>query len=199
MPADSALRRQMRKDRRSLPVATQRDAALAARRILAREMTFFRARKVAFYMAVAGEMDPGPIMEASLAMKKTCYLPVIAKGLLPGKGTSLVFQRYDPRKDALAVNRYGILEPAFDPHALIQTRMLDLVLTPLVAFDRQGNRLGMGQGFYDRTFAGIRQQWHRPVLLGLAYALQEVDELSPNSWDVPLDGVLTERELIWRN
>lgn len=202
MPPDynpARLRREMRRNRRTLSLSSQRNAALAARRLLAKEMTFLRARRIAAYMAMAGEMDPAPIMESGLAMKKKCYLPVMPRGLLPRTRSSLVFQRYDPESDTLAVNRFGVLEPAFNPHALISTRMLDLVLMPLVAFDRQGNRLGMGGGYYDKTFAGIREQWRRPVLLGIAYAMQEVDELDANSWDVRLDGILTEKEVIWSN
>lgn len=180
-----------------MPLSQQRDAAKDARRTLAREMVFLRARKVAMYMAGAGELDPQPIMEMALAMKKQCYLPIMSKGLLPHTGGKLVFQQYDPQTDSLAVNRYGIHEPLFDPRSLIPTRMLDLILTPLVAFDRQGNRLGMGKGYYDQTLAGLHRQWRRPTLLGMAHSFQEIDALAPEAWDIPLDGILTEKELFW--
>ena len=75
--------------------------------------------------------------------------------------------------------------------------MLDLVIVPLVAFDSQFNRLGMGKGYYDRTF-GENLRWRRPCLLGLAYASQQLTHFDPNELDVPLDGVLTEEGITWR-
>jgi 5-formyltetrahydrofolate cyclo-ligase len=75
---------------------------------------------------------------------------------------------------------------------------LDLILTPLVAFDDQGNRLGMGGGFYDRTLAylGRRKHWKKPRLIGTAHAFQQVARLPHESWDVPLHGVVTEKALL---
>ena len=97
--------------------------------------------------------------------------------------------------DPLVRNRFGIAEPRpardrrpIAPHAL------DLVLTPLVAFDRNCRRMGMGGGYYDRSFAflGRRRHWNKPRLLGLAYGFQEVETLPVRPWDVPLAGVATE-------
>ncbi|MGD8594123.1 MAG: 5-formyltetrahydrofolate cyclo-ligase, partial [Gammaproteobacteria bacterium] len=77
-------------------------------------------------------------------------------------------------------------------------RRLNLVLTPLVAFDARGNRLGMGGGYYDRTFAYLRHQhrWRRPRLAGIAYDFQQVDRLERSSWDVPLSTIATPRKYI---
>ncbi len=72
---------------------------------------------------------------------------------------------------------------------------LDLVFLPLVAFDRVGHRVGMGGGYYDRTFAFVQQMHHKPILIGLAYEMQQVDGLPFCTWDIPLDGVLTEKQL----
>ena len=77
-------------------------------------------------------------------------------------------------------------------------KRLDLVFMPLVAFDKNSNRLGMGGGFYDRCFAfrNTTQQDNirtRPLLIGCAHALQEMSSLKPEKWDVPLDGILTEK------
>lgn len=100
------------------------------------------------------------------------------------------------RNDILHPNRYGINEPKDTPS--IDTETLDIILTPLVAFDRQGHRLGMGGGYYDRTFSFLLNQADipRPKLIGLAYACQEVPSLSPDPWDVPLHGVVTERKIV---
>jgi len=92
----------------------------------------------------------------------------------------------------LEPNFYGIPEPR--PIELIDPRTLDLVLTPLVAFDRSGNRIGVGAGYYDRCFAFLwrRRHWFKPKLIGTAYALQCIDPIDPNPWDVPLWGAVTE-------
>jgi 5-formyltetrahydrofolate cyclo-ligase len=70
------------------------------------------------------------------------------------------------------------------------------MLLPLVAFDKNGNRIGMGGGFYDHTLAylNIRKVWRKPKLIGLAHELQKVKQLQSNPWDIPLDGVVTEKE-----
>jgi 5-formyltetrahydrofolate cyclo-ligase len=97
----------------------------------------------------------------------------------------------------LVKNRYGIDEPAYAPATVMRAAMLDIVLLPLVGFDLEGNRLGMGKGYYDRTFAASRTRWRCPKLLGIAHGLQEVAQLPRAAWDVPLDGIVTERGLVW--
>src|SRR5690606_2494135 len=100
--------------------------------------------------------------------------------------------------DPLLQNRYGIPEPDLSPDACLAAADLDLVLLPLTAFDRRGNRLGSGAGYYDRSFAFLagRPRPARPLLVGIGYAFQESAALDPAAWDVPLDYVATERELI---
>jgi 5-formyltetrahydrofolate cyclo-ligase len=101
------------------------------------------------------------------------------------------------RSDArLLDNRYGIPEPSIQEQQLPAWAM-QVVLMPLVGFDRTGNRLGMGGGFYDRTFAFKRNRIHaRPLLIGLAHSVQEVAALPTESWDMPLDLIATEKELL---
>ncbi len=77
------------------------------------------------------------------------------------------------------------------------TWTLDIILLPLVGFDRYGNRLGMGGGFYDRTLARLNHcDMKRPLLIGLAHHCQEVEQLQTQSWDIPLDIIATDKELI---
>ncbi len=90
----------------------------------------------------------------------------------------------------LTRNRFGIEEPPLSA-PWINTRALDLVLAPLVAFDDQGNRLGMGGGFYDQHFGALPKRLH-PLLVGVAHELQRAEALPAAPWDVPLDGILTE-------
>ena len=107
----------------------------------------------------------------------------------------MTFARYDPGL-SLARNRFGIAEPARDAPT-VAARFLDAVLLPLVAFDAAGTRLGSGAGYYDRCFAyrAARRTWHAPLLVGVAFASQEVAALQRQPWDVPLDAVVTEQGL----
>lgn len=96
----------------------------------------------------------------------------------------------------MIVNRFGIPEPDRNAKRL-PSRLLSVVLLPLVGFDSDGNRLGMGGGFYDRTFGyAIHSSARRPRLIGVAYECQRsADGLPRRPWDVPLDGVVTEAGL----
>lgn len=131
-------------------------------------------------------MDLAPLIERLWRCGKQIYLPVL-------HGPALWFMPFTPRTP-LAHNRFGIPEPNLNAPHRAALRTLDLVLMPLVAFDRNGNRLGMGGGFYDRTFAYLRgsPRWARPCLIGTAYEFQRVPPLAVQPWDVPLGGVVTE-------
>lgn len=184
------LRARMRRLRRRLTPSERRAAARAAARRLARTALFRRARHLAAYLPVGGEADPRPLIELAWRRGKRVYLPVVDAV----HGRRLGFAPYAPAT-ALRPNRWGIPEPA-RALALRPPQRLDLVIVPLVAFDTCGNRLGMGAGYYDRSFAFLRRRrWRRPRLVGLAYAFQEVPRLEARPWDVPLDAVLTERGL----
>lgn len=156
---------------------------------LAGDPLFLRSRHIAFYLPNDGEVDLRPLMERARALGKRCYLPVLS----PAFHNRLWFAPYD-RSTPLGPNIFGILEPLLPWSKMKSPRALDLVLTPLVAFDGAGNRLGMGGGFYDRTFAYLagRHAWRKPKLLGVAYQFQECARLPAQPWDVPLIGVATE-------
>jgi 5-formyltetrahydrofolate cyclo-ligase len=189
------LRSRIRKQRRALSPAQQREAAEHLDRIVARSALFRRSRHIGFFLANDGELDPHWLLQRAWHMGKTCYLPVITPRC------TLWFARYSPG-DPLIANRFGIPEPARSDVALVSARLLDLIFTPLVAFDDQGHRLGMGSGFYDRSLAFLRHRhtWHKPRLLGIAHELQHLAALQPATWDVPLDGVATDRNLyLFRN
>src|SRR5690606_7992459 len=95
----------------------------------------------------------------------------------------------------LAPNRFGILEPNQAAQS-IDIQQLDLILLPLVGFDAQGRRLGMGGGYYDRSLA-FKKVYKKlgPKLIGLAHAIQQVDALTVDIWDVPLDAIVTDKKL----
>jgi len=185
-----ALRRQLRGLRRQLSEAEQRHAARQLARLVQRSALFRRSRHIGFYLANDGELALTPLLEHAWAMRKICYLPVITPD------HRLRFAPYRPG-DTLAPNVFGIPEPASAGLRIVDARLLDLLLIPLVGFDTQGNRLGMGGGFYDRSLAFLRHRhhWRKPRLLGIAHALQRVDALDPQWWDIPLDGVATDQQL----
>jgi 5-formyltetrahydrofolate cyclo-ligase len=182
-----ALRRQLRVARRQIGCAERRAAAAALVRRLVVLPAFQRALRVAAYWPADGEIDPLPALARAHAMGKACYLPV----LCPLRDGHLHFAPWRPGA-TLARNRYGIPEPVCPRRTWLAPRMLDLVLLPLVGFDATGNRLGMGGGYYDRSFAFVlRHAWRRPRLIGVAFDRQRVSALPGRPWDVPLDGVLT--------
>ena len=148
---------------------------------------YLKARRVALYLAADGEIDPVLLAMDALRRNKQIYLPV----LHPLTGDRMLFVAWN-QATRLRRNRFGIPQPA-TLAGLVSPWQLDLVLTPLVAFDDQGGRLGMGGGFYDRTFAtDLTARWPRcPHLAGLAHGFQRVEALPGRPWDVPLDAVFT--------
>lgn len=189
MTDHSALRTQLRKKRRELSSTRQAEKAEDLATHIVSHRLFLNSKKIACYISVDSEVDPSPLLHRALDMGKSIYLPV----LVPFGMNRLWFAPFH-EESHLALNRYGIPEPQVPWSKILNPRSLDLVLTPLVGFDNQCNRLGMGGGFYDKTFAFLkhRRSWVKPRLLGLAYDLQKTDKINPNKWDVPLYGVATE-------
>ncbi|MDZ7661978.1 5-formyltetrahydrofolate cyclo-ligase [Thiohalophilus sp.] len=186
-----SLRFTMRDKRRALSAEQQREASLMLGEHLAAHRLFQLAHRIAFYLPNDGEIDLSYLMEYAWQQNKHCYLPVLG----PRNGRRMWFLPY--RSDTqLIPNRFGIPEPVHSRRdRLFSPMSLDLVLMPLVAFDRAGNRVGMGGGFYDRTFGfrRYRRHWQRPWLLGTAYDFQQVEQIDSAAWDVPLDGIATEQ------
>jgi 5-formyltetrahydrofolate cyclo-ligase len=160
-------------------------AAKAALQLFINHPLFLASQQVACYFATGNEFDCTLFINAIWGAKKNCFLPVLSEQ------QSLTFSAYHPH-DILCSNRYNILEPENKTHFPIEE--LDLVFVPLVGFDLQGNRLGMGGGYYDRTFSHLQDK-KKPYLIGLAYECQYVPEVPEEPFDVPLDAVLTEDKL----
>ena len=186
----AGLRQQLRQARCALSPREHAAHSAAIAQQLVNHPMFRAAQHIACYLPNDGEVDLVPLITQVWAMGKTVYLPVLSAI----HRNHLHFLPYAPG-DTLAVNRFGIPEPLLRSRRVIRITRLDLVLTPLVGFDVHGNRLGMGGGFYDRTFDFLRrrQMWRKPHLLGVAFELQRCPEGLPHQpWDVPLDGVVTE-------
>jgi 5-formyltetrahydrofolate cyclo-ligase len=186
------LRLELRQRRRSLSELQQQRAARNLCRQLRNQLFFLRAKHIAIYLPNDGEIDPRPLMQFALSMGKKCYLPV----LYPDGRNILQFLPVD-NHTRYRDNRFGIPEPVVPQQRQHKPKYLDLVLMPLVGFDAHGGRMGMGGGFYDRTFA-FRQNpsSHKPKLVGLAHQCQQVEKLELASWDIPLDAIATDTQRI---
>jgi len=189
MTPNQQLRQQLRQHRVSLSKKQVSKAAQAVASRLISHPWLLGAKVIAGYRATQGELDPSHLLKEFEISGKTICLPV----LHPYKHNQLVFVRWS-EGEQLKKNRYGIEEPVITRMNLIPRNQIDLVLVPLVAFDNNCNRLGMGAGYYDRSFSDRRmmRHWRRPKLVGLAYAFQYTNKLKINFWDVPLDIVVTE-------
>jgi 5-formyltetrahydrofolate cyclo-ligase len=182
------IRKEKKQQRRLLAAEEQTIAAIEIAEQLSKFSIMNRAIRIGAYMSFDGEVNCQYFLNFEKLRKKRIFLPVLAK-------SKLIFS---PLKSAekMVQNQYGILEPVYQKREAIDARDLDVVIVPLVAFDEQCNRLGMGGGFYDRCFAfrKHRRKWRKPLLIGVAYDFQRVDSLQPEPWDVPLDAVVTEKE-----
>jgi len=184
-------RRQLRARLRSARRKLRAEERAAADKIITariRALPEYRAaRRIAVFLAFDGEPSLTALIRAAQREGKHVYAPIITR-------TRMRFAELEPAA-SLATNFFGILEPELG--APIDARSLDLVLTPLVAFDDAGMRIGVGRGYYDRCFRFLaaRGAWRRPKLLGVAYELQRVRSLARQSWDVPLWGAVTEAEM----
>ena len=183
------LRTSIRKQRRSLSHLEQKRASKNLIKQINQSKLLFKHQHIALYLGNDGELNPEALIKMFWKKKKHVYLPV----LHPFNMNTLCFCRFEP-KSKLIKNRFGILEPDFKHSRNIPKRFLSLVLMPLVAFDKAGNRMGMGGGFYDRSFSYKKSSKHyKPKLIGIAHAFQEQKFLPLEKWDIPLEGVLTDK------
>lgn len=194
VPSRDALRRHYRHLRRSL---SPKEQALAAQNVLTTCLhypAFSQAAIVAFYQANDGEIATKLLIDYCWQHAKTVLLPVID----PLQPEQLVFIEYRP-DSPLTTNKYGISEPLFDPEKQVSLHAIDIIFTPLVAFDASGNRLGMGGGYYDRTLAQLNSHSATTKIIGLAHDIQQVDNLPSQSWDIPLQGIITPSQIFMLN
>ena len=186
-----ALRQQVRDLRRQLPATTQSGAALQLVEQFQHHPLIQRARRVALYLANDGELDTRAAIEWCWQQQIQVCLPV----LHPFSEGHLLFLDFTPTTP-MTSNRFGIAEPQLDCRAIISKSAIDVLFTPLVAFDALGNRLGMGGGFYDRALEDWKQN-KKPVPVGLAHDCQQVEAIPTEHWDVPLPILVTPTK-IWR-
>lgn len=186
------LRGIIRRRRQKLGVGTKSRAARELAKKICILPEYQRARRIALYLSSDSEIDCRFIIKAAWRAGKQCFLPVLRTN--NPKAHQMDFVSFTPGSP-LGFNRYGISEPT--KGAKIATSALDLVIVPLVGFDRDGHRIGMGGGYYDRAFEFTRMQKNGvnapnlPVLVGVAYHLQEVLTIRPKPWDVTLSSIVS--------
>lgn len=183
-----AVREQMKQIRSNVSVL-YRDTASKQICTRIRSLDAYKeALRIAFYYSVQGEINLETLWHSALLQDKCCYFPVINED-------KLTLSFLPATKDTpFKKNCFGIPEPDVSHDLIIPVEELDLVLIPLVAFDVRCNRLGMGAGYYDRTFKDKKTG----TLLGVAYQFQRVDEyLKPQPWDIQLNAVITQRVVYW--
>lgn len=178
------LRQKLRAARRAIPAAERIGAAdTLAQRLLALPFAPEQGH-VAGYWAMDGEIALHG-WQLKLPPPLVYCLPVLCNDIL----------RFAPWRPgaALVTNRFGIPEPDVPRERLIGAINMALVVVPLVGFDAHGHRLGMGGGWYDRSFGFRIEHAAPPWLVGAGFAAQQLDAIATQTWDVPLDAICSER------
>lgn len=189
----SVMRQQIRQSVRQLrQQLSPEQQQLAAKKIVQHTLShpkIAQAQHIALFLSFDGEIHTQPLIDALWQQGKKIYLPV----LHPFSPHHLLFLNYAPTTQ-LVKNRFNIDEPPLDVTQVRPINQLDVMMIPLVAFDEQGQRLGMGGGFYDRTLANWQQKGFYPI--GLAHDCQRVTALPVAHWDIPLPEIITPQK-IW--
>jgi 5-formyltetrahydrofolate cyclo-ligase len=185
------IRQEVRDKRNQLSDLYQQEQAVLLREKLIKLTGVIHTKKIAIYLTNDGELKTQPFINWCWKNEISVYLPVIH----PFSKGHLLFIQYT-ETSILIKNKYGISEPKLDVRNIITVDKLDIIFTPLVAFDKRGNRLGMGGGFYDRTLATWYLQYQqnkqtKPVPIGLAHDCQNVSSIPIETWDIPLPRIVT--------
>lgn len=199
MPATdekAQIRKTIRKRRKSL---TEHEQQLFARKLANHVLTHIKAiksddtqtnLKIAIFLSMDGEIGTNDTIQALWQQNCEVYLPRIH----PFNPKQLIFLRYE-HHTKLIKSKLGMFEPELNCQQLCPVSELDIIFTPLVAFDAKGHRLGMGGGFYDRTLAPLDNQNsaanYKPRIIGLAHNCQQVEQVPTQSWDLPLSQIIT--------
>lgn len=196
-PDKALLRRQLRAVRNTVPDKIRRQAGQALVRQALRHRLLAANKRIGFYIPANGEIDVMPLLNRAYAMGVQCFLPIV-----PGRRRlRMWFSRLDHRPHLphhWRLNRFGIPEYHAPCGQKLRASRLQRVFMPLLGFDERGYRIGMGGGYYDASlaFRAGRKFWRAPALIGVAFSVQQAEHIPNDPWDVPLDGVLTEKGLL---
>ncbi len=189
-----SMRISLRKQRRNLSPLKQKLNANKLTAKLIHLKLFKYADKISVYLSNDGEIDIYKLIKALWKTNKNCYLPVLNKKL-PGHLVFLPFSK----NQKLITNHFKIPEPVYSYRNCQLAKHLDIILMPLVGFDKQGNRIGMGGGYFDRSLGFMQQAIKKqtankkPTLIGVAHSVQEVEQIPVEPWDIKLDMIVTDK------
>ena len=173
--------------RNTLRAATIQQQSLALQRQLSRVPGLHNASKIGLYMASNGELSAQALIQSD----RHCFTPKITNR----KQRTMTFHRQTSATKNLHKADFGILAPTSKQS--VRARSLDIIIMPLLAFNQQGDRMGMGAGFYDRYLAfKATHIFKKPVLVGIGYDWQQWEQLTPQTWDIACDWIATPRRLI---
>ncbi len=144
-------------------------------------------KKIASYLAVKGEINNWPLHQNLFKHNQSVFLPII-------KNKTLVFAEVN-ELTPLKKNPFNILEPDVNTTVMLDT--IDIIFIPLTAFKKDGNRLGMGGGYYDKTIGNTAKS-KRPLLIGLAHNFQNHENFTTHAWDIQLDMIITEQHVYFK-
>ncbi len=192
-PTKNQIRTQIRAERQELSPLFQMLSAEQCKQSIINSNILKNNKNIAFYISNDNELSLQPLIEYCLINNKNCYLPAL-------ENQHLNFIKYN-ENTKFKYNIYNIPEPiAKNKSYYIAAKDLDIVFVPLVAFNKSGQRLGMGGGFYDRTFDflanSVNNYKNKPILIGIAYEFQYIDYIPNEPWDIKIHGVATEKEFI---
>jgi 5-formyltetrahydrofolate cyclo-ligase len=188
-----SIRYSLRKQRRALTQQAQSTAADALYQQLIEQTWFQRASDIGFYWATDGEISPLAALNWCLDNNKNCYLPIMNENHQDDT-PALFFQPYQA-STKLNLNRVEILEPSLSEVSAVEAMHLQLIIVPMVGFNRKGFRLGMGGGYYDRVLSQPVPGQPKPLLVGVGHSCQE-SQFPIQPWDVAMDFIVTELEII---
>lgn len=190
-PSQQATRNKFRNKRNNLSNQQQESASIGFVHQCRSLDNFEQTKYIACYLANDGEINLQPLIEYCWAADIQVCLPV----LHPFSAGHLLFIKYTVHS-AMVLNRYQIAEPVMRCDHIIPLEQIAIIITPLVAFDRLGRRLGMGGGFYDRTLAPIRRDQLATTVFGAAHECQlEEAGLNANPWDIPMQKIITPEQI----
>ncbi len=199
-PEKRRLREQVLKRRSALAAGTREAASRRIMERLAELPEFREAAVVHCFASLPEEVETEPIFEACWAAGKKTFVPVQIRG----QGVLGAVERRPG--DKLAAGPFGVPEPPPESRRMADPAAIDLLIAPGVAFDREGNRLGYGKGYYDKFLAVLGEKnverrgegllLEKPAVVALAFSIQVVDSVPSEGWDEPVGIILTERELI---
>lgn len=187
----TSIRQLLSTKRKALGTTFQNEAAETLLLILKNDIAVKKAKHIALYLANNGELDLQPFIRWCWQQNKHIYLPVVH----PFSKGHLLFLRYK-NNSTMVANQYNIEEPKLDVRDIKPIQQLDIIITPLVAFDSTGERIGMGGGYYDRTLAKWYEQYShnkqcKPTVIGVAHDCQQITKVPHETWDVPLPKIIT--------